>query len=95
MGTVEVIVFPREFNKYQHLLKEDAKIFVKGNTSISEEESKMVSSQITVFDDLAQEVWVQFDDKDRFFAEQDRFYDILKSHQGSNPAVSYTHLLLH
>ena len=51
MGTVEVIVFPREFNKYQHLLKEDAKIFVKGNTSISEEESKMVSSQITVFDD--------------------------------------------
>ena len=42
----------------------------------------MVSSQITVFDDLAQEVWVQFDDKDRFFAEQDRFYDILKSHQG-------------
>lgn len=89
MGTVEVIVFPREFNKYQHLLKEDAKIFVKGNTSISEEESKMVSSQITVFDDLAQEVWVQFDDKDRFFAEQDRFYDILKSHQGSNPVIVY------
>lgn len=89
MGTVEVIVFPREFNNYQHLLKEDAKIFVKGNTSISEEESKMICSQISTFDDLAQEIWVQFDDKDRFFAEQERFYEMLKPYRGSNPVIVY------
>lgn len=89
MGTVEVIVFPREFNNYQHLLKEDAKIFVKGNTSISEEESKMICSQISTFDDLSQEIWVQFDDKDCFFAEQERFYEMLKPYRGSNPVIVY------
>ena len=89
MGTVEVIVFPREFNNYQHLLKEDAKIFVKGITSISEEESKMICSQISTFDDLSQEIWVQFDDKDCFFAEQERFYEMLKPYRGSNPVIVY------
>lgn len=49
----------------------------------------MVCSQIAVFDELGQEVWVQFDDKDRFFAEQDDFYEMLSSYRGSNPVIVY------
>ena len=33
-GTVEVIVFPRDNEKYHHLMEEDAKIFVRGRVSL-------------------------------------------------------------
>lgn len=45
-GTVEVVVFPRQYATYQSLLREDAKVFIKGTTQISEEESKVICNQI-------------------------------------------------
>ncbi len=48
-GTVEVVVFPRQYATYQSLLREDAKVFIKGTTQISEEESKVICNQIISF----------------------------------------------
>ena len=70
-GTVEVVVFPRQYAAYQSLLREDAKVFIKGTTQISEEESKVICNQIISFEDSRQELWVQFADKEAFFKEED------------------------
>ena len=35
-GSVEILVFPRDYEKYRDLLKEDAKVFVRGRASISD-----------------------------------------------------------
>ena len=37
-GTVEVVVFPRQYAAYQSLLRERCEVFIKGKTQISEEE---------------------------------------------------------
>ena len=37
VGTVEIVVFPRDYEKYGSLLAEDAKIFVKGHVSVEED----------------------------------------------------------
>ena len=58
-GTVEVVVFPRQYAAYQSLLREDAKVFIKGKTQISEEESKLICDQIISFDDQRQDSLLQ------------------------------------
>ena len=88
-GTVEVVVFPRQYAAYQSLLREDAKVFIKGTTQISEEESKVICNQIISFEDSRQELWVQFADKEAFFKEEDALKGILTSYPGKNPVVIY------
>ena len=88
-GTVEVVVFPRQYSTYQSLLREDAKVFIKGTTQISEEESRLICNQIISFDDTRQELWVQFADKEAFFKEENDLKGILTSYPGKNPVVIY------
>ena len=88
-GTVEVVVFPRQYATYQSILREDAKVFIKGTTQISEEESKVICNQIISFEDSRQELWVQFADKEVFFKEEDALKGILTSYPGKNPVVIY------
>ncbi|MDD4371528.1 MAG: DNA polymerase III subunit alpha [Anaerostipes sp.] len=88
-GTVEVIVFPRQYQACQSILQADQKVFIRGTAQISEEESKIICNQITTFDDMIQEIWVQFDSKNVFFEEQNKLYELLKMHRGKNRVIIY------
>ncbi|MDD5969573.1 MAG: DNA polymerase III subunit alpha [Candidatus Fimousia sp.] len=88
-GTVEVIVFPRDYALYQNYLKEDAKVFIRGRASISEEEGKLICEQVVPFDQVPKEIWVQFEDKEAYFKESEHFMQILKEHKGTNPVVVF------
>ena len=55
VGSVEIVVFPRDYEKYSMLLNEDAKIFVKGRVSVEEDkDSKVICEQIVSFEEAAQ-----------------------------------------
>jgi len=55
VGSVEIVVFPRDYEKYGSLLNEDAKIFVKGRVSVEEEkDGKVICEQIVSFEEAAQ-----------------------------------------
>ncbi len=52
VGTVEVVVFPRDYEKYAPLLVEDSKVFIKGRISVEEEkDGKLICEQIVGFED--------------------------------------------
>ena len=38
LGTVEVIIFPNDYEKYQAELTEEAKLYIKGRVSASEDQ---------------------------------------------------------
>ena len=88
-GTVEVLVFPRQYTAYQELLKEDAKVFIKGTASVSEEESKLICNQIIPFDGLVRELWIQFPTKEAFFREEKHLKESLRTYQGKSAVVVY------
>lgn len=55
VGNVEVVVFPKDYEKYSALLMEDAKIFIKGRTSVEEEkDGKLICEQIASFEEAMQ-----------------------------------------
>ncbi len=55
MGSVEVLVFPNSYEKYNALLQEETKVFIKGRPSEEEEkDSKLICEQIVTFEEASQ-----------------------------------------
>ena len=53
VGSVEVVVFPREYEKYSTVLTEDEKIFIRGRVSVEEErDAKLICEEIRTFDEV-------------------------------------------
>ena len=51
-GMVEVLVFPSVFSKFSNLVRADSIVFVKGRTSLREDEPKIIASEITPIDSV-------------------------------------------
>lgn len=88
-GTVEVVVFPKTYEKYQEYLQEDEKIYIKGRASISEEEGKVICESIIPFDKVPKEIWIQFSNKNQFTQSAPNLYRIFSEHTGNVPVVIY------
>lgn len=64
LGTVEIVVFPRDYEKNREYLEVDQKVFVKGRVSEEEEKaSKLICEKIIPFERKKRELWIQFPDK--------------------------------
>ena len=85
-GSVEVILFPKVFEQYRSLLQEDAKIFVRGRASVSDEEQgRVICEEILPFDSLPKELWIQFADKDSYTAREKELLMLLAPWEGTDP----------
>lgn len=89
-GTVEVIVFPRDYEKYKQELFEDNKVLIRGRVAVEEERAaRLICSEIIPFDSVPREVWVRFPDKEAFLKRERELYEILDSFDGKNETVVY------
>lgn len=67
VGTVEVVVFPRDYEKYQSLLDEDARVLIQGRVSAEDDKaSKLILERVRTFEEVPRELWLQFDDRDAY-----------------------------
>ncbi|MDY4516243.1 MAG: DNA polymerase III subunit alpha [Lachnospiraceae bacterium] len=90
LGTVEVVVFPKDFEKYRNLLEEDNKVFVRGRVSGEEDkDSKLICEKIWGFADIPKELWIQFTDKATFSAQESKLYGFLREEEGEDRVVIY------
>ncbi len=90
VGTVEVVVFPKDYEKYRSYLNEDTKVFVKGRVSEEDESaSKLICEAIIPFEQTRCELWIQFSDKEAFLAEEKNLYEMLKNSEGNDGVVIY------
>lgn len=90
LGTVEIIVFPRDYEKNREYLEIDKKIFVKGRVSEEEEKpSKLVCETIIPFEQTKKELWIQFPDKEDFLRNEQIVYGYLADSDGEDEVVIY------
>lgn len=55
IGNVEVVVFPKDYEKYSAILQEDAKLFICGRASVEEDkDAKLICEQIVTFEEAVQ-----------------------------------------
>lgn len=90
VGSVEVIVFPKDYEKNSDKLIEDNKVFITGRSSVEEEkDAKVLLEKITPFDELPKKLWVKFDDMDAFEREKEELEAILNTSDGRSSVVVY------
>ena len=90
VGTVEVIIFPRDYEKYAEYLNEDSKIFVRGRASIEEDkEGKLICERITPFEEVTKKVWVKFDTMEQFQLREKELMEYLKFSEGRDQVIIY------
>ncbi len=91
-GSVEVLVFPRDYEANAPLLTEDAKVFIRGRVSGEEEKaSKLICEKVYSFDDASRELWVKFATAQDYQARQGRLMELLRDSDGSDSVVLYIH----
>ncbi len=83
-GSVEVVVFARDFEKNRSILTPDAKLFITGRASVSDDEAKLLFSKAVSFDDIPRDVWLQFETKEAYDRLQSELYQIIDRHAGSS-----------
>ncbi len=89
-GTVEVIVFPRDYEKYQKYLNQDEKVFVVGHASVEDEkDGKIICERIVAFDETGCELWLQFTNKEDYEGKETVLMDIFHDSDGNDDVVIY------
>ena len=88
VGSVEVIVFPKDYESKRELLNQDAKVFIQGRVSVGDDPvGKLICERVIPFDSVPRELWLQFADKDSYFACEPEILEILRSSEGQDQVV--------
>ena len=89
-GSVEVIVFPKDFEKNREFLEEEQKIFVQGRVSVGDDPvGKLVCEKLIPFQALPRQLWLQFADKEAYDQKQELVMNALRSWEGQDQVVIY------
>ena len=90
LGTVEVVVFPRDYEKNRDYLEVDSKVFVRGRVSEEDDKpSKLICEKIIPFERTKKELWIQFPDKATFLDEEQIVYGYLADSDGDDEVMIY------
>lgn len=89
-GTVEVIVFPRDYEKYRTLLEEDTKVFIQGRVTVEEDKpAKLICSGVVPFDAVEKELWIQFSTRADYEEAEQTLFAILGNYDGIENVYIY------
>lgn len=89
-GTVEIIVFPKDYERYRSFLEEDRKVFVSGRVTVEEDKpAKLICQKIIPFDDIPKRLWIQCTDKQDYLKREKVLFDILGEFDGQDTVIIY------
>ena len=72
VGTVEVIVFPKNYELSRRYIHEGEKVLVKGRVSVGVDEAgKLICETMVPFDEIGKELWIQLMDLDDYRKNKD------------------------
>ena len=91
-GSMEVIVFPQAYERYRSLLEVNNAVIIKGRAQVSDDESKLIASDIYSMESLVQkgnaeskELWVLFKNQADYMKNKGDFETVLGEHRGFTP----------
>ena len=90
VGNMEIVVFPRDYERYGSMLVEEARVFIKGRASMEEEkDGKLICERIYSFAEAKRELWLQFETAEQFKEKEQQLYEMLHDSDGEDGVVIY------
>lgn len=85
VGSVEVIIFPRDYEKNRDKLTEENKVYVRGRVSANEEENgKLICERIVPFDKVPRQLWIQFSSMEEYKERYQTLVDLIRDSDGND-----------
>ena len=90
VGTVEVLVFPKIYEKNRPSFTEENKVFVRGRASIGDDPvGKLICEEVIPFTDIPNELWLQFENQAFYESHIDDVMAALRDSDGKDRVVMY------
>ncbi|MBO4389234.1 MAG: DNA polymerase III subunit alpha [Lachnospiraceae bacterium] len=87
-GSVEVILFPREFDRYNSLLVAGNRLLIAGTASMDDEETgKVLASEMILFENAPRELWIRFPDLETYHEKEQAVSDLLTGDGPDQPVI--------
>ena len=83
-GSVEVMVFSKQYEQYRRYLEQDAKVFVYGRASVNEKDAKIILEKLVPFDEIPKKVYLQCENKEAYMVQEGKIYEILDRYPGES-----------
>ena len=90
VGSVEVIVFPKDYESKRELFVEDSKVFIQGRASVGDDPvGKLICERVIPFSAVPKELWLKFPDKDTYVESEREVLELLRESEGSDSVIIY------
>ena len=90
VGNLEVVIFPRTYEKNNQLLNVDEKVFIRGRVATEEEKNaKLICEKIYSFDDTKKELWLQFSTMEQYGQKESQVMGLLQQNSGKDQVIVY------
>ena len=90
VGTVEVIVFPKDYTTYRAVLDSSDKLFITGRVSANlDENAKLVCERIVSFDEVPRKLWIRFADEAEYHRQEQGLLSMLEDSDGHDKVIVY------
>lgn len=90
VGSVEVIVFPRDFEKYKQIIEEGRKFIISGKASLEEDDNaKLIAGKIIPFEEMPREVWLRFENRTELEKAEPELNEFFLENKGNAKIMLY------
>ena len=90
VGSMEIVVFPRDYEKNAAMMQTDARVFIQGRVSAEDDKpSKLICEKIFPFAGIPKELWIRFPDKETYEREVADLYQMLHESDGKDSVILY------
>lgn len=90
VGTVEVIVFPRDYNTYRSIIETADKLFITGRVTANvDENAKLICEKIVDFESIPRKLWIRFKDSAEYGEKRQKLYDTIAASDGHDKVIIY------
>ncbi len=89
-GTLDIIVFPSQYERYQTLLRDDEKVFIRGKADVEDDKNgRLVCEAVYSFAEAKSELWLQFADRGAYEQKETKLFELLHDSDGADSVVIY------
>lgn len=89
-GSYSVIVFPDTYDKFRHLLEDDAKLYFQGTISTKDGQPSVIADNIIDLETLPKKLWIQFLTSAEKSAAEPTISDLRSGNPGNDMLICYT-----
>ncbi|MDD5828718.1 MAG: DNA polymerase III subunit alpha [Lachnospira sp.] len=90
VGTVEVIVFPRDYMANRAIFDTATKVFITGRVTANvDENAKIICEKVVDFDSVPRKLWIRFADKAEYEDNIPKLNSIIADSDGNDSVIIY------